>query len=155
MRINIENIGMWMLFFFIISCEAPGSTSSAKKEVVATFQGYVKDINEKNTASMTQYFSEAPSFFWVEEGRKVYANKTELIENLKGFTSQIEQVSMTIKDQEVVLHGTTYASLFASYSYQAQLSSGPLLQMEGAMTIFLVKEKSGWKFLNGHSSNEN
>ena len=118
------------------------------------FWGYVRDINQQDIESISQYFSDDPTFYWVEDGNKVCPSKATLVESLRGFTSQIEQVSMTIKDVDILPHENTYASLYASYAYQAQFSSGPLIQLDGAMTILLKKEESGWKFLLGHSSTQ-
>lgn len=123
-----------------------------EEEVTSVFKQYIATVNSGEILTIPTYFSDNESFYWVEDGFKVYSNKEVMVASLKSFTENATEVSMETEELIITPISNEVASLFTSYNQKMQFASGFELVLEGAITITLKKEEDEWKFLNGHSS---
>ena len=128
------------------------NTQNTLKEITSVFESYLNDINNGNISSIPKYFSDDPSFYWVEDGLQVYKNKQSMVESLEGFTANASEVSMETENLIITSLTNEIATLYVDYVQNIKFNSGFELNLDGAMTSVLRKEGTTWKFLSGHSS---
>ena len=144
------------MVFCLYSCINPSqetaSTQLDSSQINETFDRYISTINSGDYDKIPDYFSNSSSFYWVEDGIKVYQNKESMVSSLQSFGAAVSSISMTTKDLEITRVTDQAATLFCTHKTRFSFKSGQEMQLDGAMTILVIKEDGGWKFQNGHLS---
>ena len=135
-------------------CQQKSSSPSNEitKSVDSLLNSYQSLMSSGNVDSLISLYSNDPRFHWVEDGKTAYNSPKEIEKGFKGLRRAYSHSNLELSNTKITPLPPDYASITTHFKQSLADSSGSGFSFSGIMTITVVKEQSGWKFLIGHVS---
>jgi ketosteroid isomerase-like protein len=101
--------------------------------------------------SMARMYADDPRFRWFEDGVIRYRSAAEVRQALAGLLAGM-RIETTYDSMEIVAVAPGIATASTLFETRFTDSTGGGFGFGGAITMTLVHEADGWRFLGGHSS---
>jgi len=140
-----------------VSCQSgapaldPAREAAIAAEIRAAFDEYTRSLNDGDFGRALQFYADDRRFRWVEDGEVRYRSRDEVA---KGFAQLADLGAATFEHAppEIVVLGPDSAILLTSHTTTLGVDRLLPVSFSGAITITLVRTRSGWRFLSGHTS---
>jgi len=116
--------------------------------MLAAFRAH---IAAKQWDSVARMYVDDARFRWIEDGVVRYRSAAEVRQALAGLPSGM-RVETTYDDTEIVPLALGIATASTLFETRFADSTGRGFGFGGAITMTLVHETGGWRFLGGHTS---
>lgn len=121
-------------------------------EIAQRLDSFVVSMNRLSEVELEDFYSDDPSFYWIEDGHLRYPSKENLLGAMTGLIQAANSTNLKILQSKTEILDQSTAMLFIEYEQSISMKSGFELDLDGAMTVLLKKEDGRWNFLTGHSS---
>ena len=117
------------------------------------FTEYSRALNAGDVERASRFYADDPRFEWFEDGVQRFESRADVRAALSqartsgAARTRFANPQITVLDPQTVVLATTFHTPGAG-SGEGEPAS------RGALTITLVREREGWRFLLGHSSRE-
>ena len=121
--------------------------------VQRVFTEYTRALNAGDVERASRFYADDPRFEWFEDGVQRFKSRADVLAALSqartsgAARTQFDNPQITVLDEQTAVLATTFHTAGAGGGEGEPAS-------RGALTITLVREREGWRFLIGHSSRE-
>ncbi len=146
---------------FIFSCAKPDGNLTAseivkiEKEVLSSFEKFENSLSNGELETISNYYSDDPRFYWVENGAIAYPTGASARKTIKEFYPSLKSTTFTSLDKKATPISNSLAMLYVEYEQVLVLPSDQQIEIDGAMTVLMKKTDLDWEFMIGHSSGKN
>jgi ketosteroid isomerase-like protein len=115
------------------------------------FSEYGRALNDGDIDRASRFFADDPRFAWFEDGASRFASRADVraaliqARSTGGARTRFASPQVTVIDPQTV----TLAAMF-----RETYAGSDVAPVRGVLTITLVREPEGWRFLVGHRSRD-
>lgn len=143
----------------VIGCAAPPQhaqlteswASAIRDSAATTLQALRRYSEAAQWDSLAVLYSDAPAFRFVENGHVRYRSAAEIRQALASVPSGT-RIQNTYRETEIVALAPGLADVTTLFQTSFVDSGGARFSYQGAVTLTLAHEPTGWRIIRGHSS---
>lgn len=115
------------------------------------FSEYGRALNEGDIDRASRFYADDPRFAWFEDGAPRFQSRADVRASMAqsrstgGARIRFASPQVTVLDPQTVMLAATFRETYAGTDVAAT---------RGVLTITLVREPEGWRFLVGHRSTD-
>ncbi len=130
------------------------TADSVRAEVGGFLDAYRARTQALDVEGLAEMYSSSPDFYWVEVGRRTYESADEIREGLRGLTTQVDDIAVTVDEVRVTPITRNAAAVTMRFQERMSGPDMPEFSFSGVITAVVVRESGAWRFLVGHATTE-
>lgn len=138
--------------FATTSSSTSSTTIEVSPEVKTTVEQFIAKFNEHDATAAGEFFSDDPSFYWIEDGRVAYETKTAAITGLTNFIAGFGESRLEAYDVKVTMLDDEAAVASFKFTQTIAANGQASLRVDGMMTMALTQKDGSWKIAGAHKS---
>ena len=125
--------------------------AAIRDSVKAVLNDFTSKMNKKDFAGAGSLYSDDSSFSWIENGALAFQSAKDVRASLKTL-SNIAEIKLSYYETQISVLAPKVATVRTEFSQTFNDKPGRGTTYGGFLTMTIVREKGGWKILNGHTS---
>ncbi|MEP6765885.1 MAG: nuclear transport factor 2 family protein [Gemmatimonadaceae bacterium] len=125
--------------------------AAIRDSVKAVLGEFTSKMSKKDFDGAGRLYSDDSSFSWVENGSLGFQNAKDVRASLKTL-SNIPEIKLSYYETQISVLAPKVATVRTEFSQTFSDKPGRGTTYGGFLTMTMVREKDGWKILNGHTS---
>lgn len=125
--------------------------AAIRDSVKAVLNDFTSKLSKKDFVGAGNLYSDDSSFSWIENGALGFQSAKAVRASLKTL-SNIPEIKLSYYETQISVLAPKVATVRTEFSQTFNDKPGRGTTYGGFLTMTIVREKDGWKILNGHTS---